>query len=163
MGMPNNKVGYVFMAFIKEFKEDISFHKRFYCIEGKLKFFSLLFLPSIYLVFVYRVYSALWRLGGPFKLLAKFFWFLSYLIFSCDISVKSKIIGPIIFPHPLAIVIGEGVIMKGDNVIYQGVTLGQNNGCYPKVSNSIIYPNCVICGNLDLDDRKVSALSFLKG
>lgn len=46
---------------------------------------------------------------------------------------KNSIAGNnIILPHPMNIVIGEDVIIGSDCIIYQGVTIGQSKGRYPK-------------------------------
>ncbi|MDM1398179.1 serine acetyltransferase [Myroides odoratimimus] len=60
------------------------------------------------------------------------------------------------FPHPIGIVIGEGVILGDNCYIYQNVTLGVKNGAYPKLGNNvIIYPNSIIVGNVNIGDNAI--------
>lgn len=73
-----------------------------------------------------------------------------YKKFHCDISPYAKIGDNIVFPHPIGIVIGEGVRI-GDNVtIYQNVTVGrakENIGLYPCVEdNVVLYANAMVIG-----------------
>jgi serine O-acetyltransferase len=143
--------------------KDIENYKKFYNYKGKLSIIKLLLLPGFNLILFYRLYSALWQFGGPCKILSKLIWYITYYLFSCDISMRCKIAGSVVFPHPIGIVIGEGAELYGNNVIYQNVTLGQNRLRYPVLFDCTIYPNSVICGNLTLRSKVVSALTFLKG
>lgn len=68
------------------------------------------------------------------------------------------------FPHPINIVIGDGVII-GDNVtVYQGVTIGvyktkrdgTNNSGYPYIGNNVkIYTGAIILGNIKIGDNTI--------
>ncbi len=55
---------------------------------------------------------------------------------SCDISYKCQIEKGVKFPHPLGIVIGEGVVIKDDVKIWQQVTLGSHG----KIGQGLNYP-----------------------
>ncbi|WP_260456201.1 hypothetical protein [Enterococcus gilvus] len=93
----------------------------------------------------------------------------------CVIITNGAIISPnTIFPHPQNIVIGGGVQIEGEAVIYQGVTLGLRNGrehipvnknfdYYPKIrSGAVIYTNSVIIGNIEIGKQAVvGANSFV--
>lgn len=73
-----------------------------------------------------------------------------YKKFHCDISPYAEIGDNIVFPHPIGIVIGEGVCI-GDNVtIYQNVTVGRANenvGIYPCIEdNVVLYANSTVIG-----------------
>lgn len=129
--------------------------------SGIFKYVYLLVDPGFHLVSLVRIYSALYSFGGIFVVPARVLWLFTFYLFSCDISPKAKIRGPIYFPHPIGIVIGEGVSMSGANIIYQNCTLGQNRGVYPTIRNSVIYPGSIICGPASLDEKKISAQTLI--
>ncbi|MCH4811974.1 serine O-acetyltransferase [Vreelandella neptunia] len=73
------------------------------------------------------------------------------------ISHKSKIDRTLSLPHPIAIVIGEGVVVKKNVSIYQNVTLGgarlgdAKDGNYPTVNEgAVIFAGAVVVGNVTL-------------
>ncbi len=70
---------------------------------------------------------------------------------------KDAIIGNNIFmPHPIGIVIGNGVKIGDGCSIYQNVTIGQKNEKYPKIGNNvIIFPNSAIIGDIIIGDNVV--------
>jgi serine O-acetyltransferase len=66
------------------------------------------------------------------------------------------------FPHPIGIVIGNGVSLGENCVIYQHVTLGGktisggNGNEYPVIGNNvIIYANAIIIGDIKIGDNVV--------
>ena len=81
---------------------------------------------------------------------------------SMDVS-STAVIGPALrLPHPIGIVIGDNAILHGSITIYQNSTIGSKNG-YPEIGNhTIIYPNSVIVGPINVGDHCViGAGSFL--
>ena len=73
------------------------------------------------------------------------------------ISPKAKISKSAKFPHPIAIVIGEGVVIEDDVRIYQSVTLGGARvgdweaGHYPTIgAGTVIFAGAVIVGNIKI-------------
>ncbi|MDN4523950.1 serine O-acetyltransferase [Fictibacillus fluitans] len=76
---------------------------------------------------------------------------LIYRKFHCDISPFSKFGSNVNFPHPVGIVIGEGVWIGNNVTIYQNVTLGRANGSvelYPTVQdNVVLYANSMVLGD----------------
>ncbi|MFJ3367464.1 DapH/DapD/GlmU-related protein [Pseudomonas sp. NPDC086251] len=79
-----------------------------------------------------------------------------------DVS-SSAVIGPALrLPHPIGIVIGDNAVLHGSITIYQNSTIGSKNG-YPEIGNhTIIYPNSVIVGPINVGDHCViGAGSFL--
>lgn len=60
--------------------------------------------------------------------LSRFFWLLNRVIYSIDIDPRATIKGGLLMLHGVGIVIGKSVLIKGDIRIYQGATLGGNNG-----------------------------------
>ncbi|WP_052811644.1 serine O-acetyltransferase [Vibrio renipiscarius] len=76
-----------------------------------------------------------------------------------SIGVKQLCIQQIHLPHPIGIVIGKGVLLGKNCVIYQGVTIGKSNAhsdFYPVIgSNVTIYTGAVIIGNINIGDNCV--------
>lgn len=73
------------------------------------------------------------------------------------ISPQAKIDRTISLPHPIAIVIGEGVVINKNVSIYQNVTLGgarlgdAKGGNYPTVNEgATIFAGAVVVGNVTL-------------
>lgn len=61
-----------------------------------------------------------------------------------------------IFPHPQNIVIGEGVKIGDNCMIYQDVTLGQKEGLYPDIGNNVtIFPGAKVIGGVAIGDNVV--------
>lgn len=141
---------------------DARFCTSFKKYGGAMKFIQLTLDPGFLLAAAFRTYSALYRLGGPFRLIGRLSWLITFFLFGCDISPKAQVDGSIYFPHPIGIVIGEGVVLTGQNVIYQNVTLGQNKGQYPRLHNCTVYPCAVVCGDLNLRDDVIGAVTMLK-
>lgn len=82
-----------------------------------------------------------------------------YKKYTCWIE-SSAIIGPNIqFPHPIGIVIGAGVKIGENCIIYQNVTLGRKYkdiAEYPTIGNNVtIYANSVIIGNVRIGNNAV--------
>lgn len=90
------------------------------------------------------------------------------------ISKGARIAERVSFPHPISIVIGAGVNIESDVMIYQGVTLGLKNyneyspnkidrNKYPTIKKGvIIYTNSVIVGGITIgEDSIVAANSFV--
>lgn len=144
-------------SLIADYKAYCSFYG--YAARGAL--LKVLLNPGFLLLLFFRFYSSVYNFGGPLKFVGRLFWLFSFFIFKCDISPKCRILGTVIFPHPLSIVIGEGVELMGTNTIYQSVTLGVYKGNYPSVTNCTVYSGAVVCGLLQLEAREVSALSFV--
>lgn len=131
----------------------------YYKYKGRFKYLKLIANLGYVLTVLYSLSTFFWKKGGLYKVISKFIWYLIYFTFKCDLSLKAKNNGIIIFPHPIGIVIGEGVEIIGVNIIYQNVTLGQNKNLYPVVISSTIYTSSVVCGNLTLKDEIVPALT----
>ena len=79
--------------------------------------------------------------------------------YRCYINSNARIGVGCFFPHPVGIVIGEGVKIGEKATIYQGVTLGRkymDKADYPVVGdNVIIYANVVVAGNIKIGDGAV--------
>lgn len=84
------------------------------------------------------------------------------LKFGVYISPKAIIGSKVRFPHPTGIVIGEGVRIDEEVVIYQNVTLGGARvgdsflSKYPRISrNTVVFAGAVIVGDLLVGERCV--------
>ncbi|AZB44664.1 hypothetical protein CEF21_21540 [Bacillus sp. FJAT-42376] len=75
---------------------------------------------------------------------------LIYKKFNCDISPYASIGKNITFPHPIGIVIGEGVHIGNNVTIYQNVTIGrvkEEIPVYPFIEDNVtVYSNSIIIG-----------------
>lgn len=93
------------------------------------------------------------------KHLANFYSYQIYRKYKCDISCEAIIGENVTFPHPLGIVIGKGVEVGDNTVIYQNVTLGRKNrevAEYPIVGkNVVIYCNTTIIGKIKIGDNSI--------
>ena len=80
---------------------------------------------------------------------------------SCDISYSAEIGKRLTMPHPIGIVIGEGVEVKDDVVIFQQVTLGSHGkknqeNRYPVIENGVkIYTGAKIIGGITLGENSI--------
>ena len=79
---------------------------------------------------------------------------------NCDIKCKIKYVGEknIKFPHPIGIVIGMGVELGNDCIIFQNTTLGTKrliyDQDYPKLGHNVIVgANSVIIGNVKIGNN----------
>lgn len=76
------------------------------------------------------------------------------------ISHTAKIAGSVRFKHPIAIVIGEGVVINHGVTIYQSVTIGAVRigdakiGAYPTIGqNSVVFAGAVIVGKIRIGEN----------
>ncbi|GGM86315.1 hypothetical protein GCM10010967_18170 [Dyadobacter beijingensis] len=59
---------------------------------------------------------------------ARIFWLLNRILFSIDIDPRARLRGGMVILHGAGVVIGRFVTAEGNFKIYQGATLGGNNG-----------------------------------
>lgn len=89
---------------------------------------------------------------GPF--LAVFFRYFIRVYSSCDLSPHAQISESVQFPHPIGIVIGDGVIVRENVKIWQQVTLGSHGKkgeimSYPLIeSDALIFCNSSVIGDV---------------
>jgi serine O-acetyltransferase len=110
-----------------------------------------------------------YRLGNYFLSCKSFFlrqianYYKSRLIVkrNCDISYKAIIGKNLKLPHPIGIVIGEGVVIKDNVMIFQHVTLGSHGNNkkemqYPTVESGVkIYPGVKIIGGITIGENAI--------
>ncbi len=88
--------------------------------------------------------------------LAHHYWRQIFYKYKCQISPTAEIGRNVSFPHPIGIVIGDGVLIGDDCIIYQNVTLGQKDGKYPILQNEcVLYPNAIVVGNVYLHEGTI--------
>lgn len=127
---------------------------------NKKKFFRTLYpfgYPNEKIYFLYSIGNMLYH-----KKFVRLSIFIEYLIlrkFSCAISSQASIHNTVTFPHPIGIVIGAGVKIEKNVIIYQNVTVGRRDANDPKYpiikKNSIIYSNAVIIGNGIIEENTI--------
>lgn len=92
--------------------------------------------PSFICSCLYRTSHQAHSLKIP--LLAKIIWWVNFLLFKVDIDYRAKLYSGIYMPHPIGIVIGDGVHSTANIKIMQGSTLGGNLGRTLCTKNKII-------------------------
>ena len=79
--------------------------------------------------------------------------------YNCYIAPNAEIGKNLSLPHPTGIVIGEGVQIGDNCVIYQNVTLGRKNkdiSEYPTIGNNVvIYCNSAVIGKISIGDNSI--------
>ncbi|WP_051949486.1 serine O-acetyltransferase [Methylosinus sp. PW1] len=81
--------------------------------------------------------------------------------FGCYVSPRARLGKRCLFPHPVGIVIGDGVVIGDDCVIYQNVTLGAHGRAvygerYPSLGNGVVvYAGAVVVGRVCIGDGAV--------
>lgn len=92
-------------------------------------------------------------------ILAQYYSYKIYKKYGCCISPKSEIGKGLSLPHPVGIVIGEGVKIGKNCVIYHNVTIGRKYkdiADYPSIGdNVIIYCNSTLIGNIQIGDNSL--------
>lgn len=103
-----------------------------------------------------------------FRIPAIILWRLEIVIFSCHISPRCYLPLSTILPHPVGVVIGDGVLLSENVTIYQGVTLGLRNkksNEYPIVGTDVvIYAGAIVIGAVTIADSSIiPANALIKG
>jgi serine O-acetyltransferase len=152
------------MIFFEVIKKDLLFHQnKFYDDRADIsyKFMTLaLFDPCFKIVFRYRLYSALYRHGGFFKLIGLFLYLRTRKKYNSDIHPGSDIGVPFKLGHGFNVVIGGSVKVGSGCYIFNGVTLGNKNvgleNAMPVLLNDIIVgTGAKILGLVNVGSRAV--------
>lgn len=126
------------MGLIKDFQFTIKYKKNSNAFSP-LPILKTLLCPSFIVLSIYRLGNLFNTMKIP--ILPKVLWWINYVFFSVDIDVRAKLLGGVYMPHPIGIVIGQGVIIMGDTKILHGATLGGNLGKKAEYEgNSIMQP-----------------------
>lgn len=143
-----------FFELLKIVKDDLKFYGAGNFIRGVVVFFLN---PSFRLLYNYRVgYYLSQKNNRLFTIVLLYLRYKQTTKRSCDLSYKAIIGKSISFPHPLSIVIGDGVIIGNQVKIWQGVTIGSHgkkdeNLKYPTIESKVrIYSGATIIGNINI-------------
>ncbi|MEO0986782.1 MAG: serine acetyltransferase [Cyanobacteria bacterium J06639_14] len=143
---------YTFSELLSDIKTDISVKTSSYLWS----FYYFLFSPQIKVVFYYRLSH--WLFVNNFCRLA-------YVIkcfqakYGCYISEKSIIGKRFSLPHPVGIVIGDGVVIEDNVSIWQNVTLGSHGKRdtqpgYPYIERDVrIFVGAVLIGRIKVGEK----------
>lgn len=111
----------------KHIKKDLNFIAKNKGLNSSLKNkLRCVLAPSFICTSLYRAAHQAHRLKvNP---LAKIIWWLNFLLFKVDIDYRAKLYGGLYMPHPISIVVGDGVYSSANLKIMQGCTLGGSLG-----------------------------------
>tara|TARA_B100000378_G_scaffold206253_1_gene169510 strand:+ start:14128 stop:14658 length:531 start_codon:yes stop_codon:yes gene_type:complete len=151
------------------FKETLSDIKNDLPKKSLISFIRNYFLnPSFRVLLNYRLGKYFFYSRLVFsKQLSEFYRYRLITKRGCDISYKSTLGKGIIFPHPLGIVIGVGVVVGDNVVVFQQVTLGSHGKSdsdvsYPVVRNSVkIYAGAKIIGGITIGRNSIVGANSL--
>ena len=90
------------------------------------KIATLLVNPCFHSVCLFRLSN--WFYRAHVAVLAKTVWYLNRMLYHVDIDYRANLAGGFVLVHGLGTVIGCEVCSKGPLKVYQGVTIGGNNG-----------------------------------
>ncbi len=116
---------------------------------------AFLFNPGFSTMFLHRLAQRLSR--GRLRRLGIFVWSWNVRRSGCHLNLASDIAPGLFLPHPVGIVIGEGVRIGAGATIYQNVTVGRTaSPRYPSIgAGATLYPNAVVIGPIAIGERAV--------
>jgi serine O-acetyltransferase len=111
---------------------------------------AFLFRPGFATMLLHRL--ALPLIRTPFDKLGMLIWAWNTRRSGCHLHLDSEIAPGLCLPHPVAVVIGQGVKVGANATIYQSVTIGKSKAdSYPVIGpNVTIFPNAVIIGPITI-------------
>lgn len=86
---------------------------------------------------------------------------------NCDISYKAQIGKGLKMPHPLGVVIGDGVIIKNNVTVFQQVTFGSHGKKgqemqYPIIEDNVcVYAGAKIIGGITIGENSIIGANSL--
>lgn len=102
--------------------------------------------------------------GGKFLMLARYYQLRIRKRYACYISYKAAVGRGIKMPHPVAIVIGDGVRIGNSVTVYQNVTIGAarvgdgGKGLYPSIGDNVtLFAGAKLIGPIRVGDNAVVA------
>lgn len=130
------------MRIIKDFK--------YFTLDGGLgkKVATLLFNPCFHSVCLFRLSNWFYRIH--IAVLAKVVWYLNRMLYHVDIDYRADLAGGFVLVHGLGTVIGCEVCSKGHLKVYQGVTIGGNNGKTRVDENGKVWGQACIGSNVTI-------------
>jgi serine O-acetyltransferase len=131
------------MKFFSNINADLEATKRF-SLSGKVTTFF--FNRGFHALLFYRTANGLSKLKIP--ILPLILTRIIQVLYSIDIHYKSRLSGGIVIVHGVGLVIGEGVQVESNVILFHGVTLGRR-GVGPIISENDGFPtiegDCIIC------------------
>ncbi len=147
---------------IKDLKRIIKSDLRNHGYNGFKSLFQIYFFNSSFrLLLNYRVGNFLILRKKPNSSLIKYFRYRMITKRGCYISYTAEIGENIRFPHPIGIVVGEGVKLGNNIKIWQHVTLGSSgrtgqNQSYPKIGDHVrIYEKASLLGDIKVGKNTI--------
>lgn len=146
---------------LKELVSDIRYDMKDSCkIKSIISFY--LFNPSFRLLLNFRIgkylSSSRWKIK---RLISARFHYKQVIKRNCQISFNATIGKGVKFPHPVGIIIGEGVVIKNNVIIWQQVTLGSHGKKgqrldYPVIGNNVkLFAGAKIFGGITIGDNSI--------
>lgn len=122
--------------------------------------FAALKSPGCRLLFFHRFQQYFYQRGKLGQIISAIIQNFNYVISGCLISRNSVLEGGIIIPHPVGIVIGDGVKIARGCLIFQNVTLGSLGKIgaidYPNLAeNCTVYCGACILGGVEVAPETV--------
>jgi serine O-acetyltransferase len=131
------------MKLFKNINEDLNAAKRFSLTNRTIIFF---FNRGFHSLLYYRIANLLFRYKIP--ILPAILTRVIQILYAIDIDYKATLNGGIVIVHGMGLVIGSGVKINSNVILFHGVTLGRR-GVGPLISDKDGYPNieedCIIC------------------
>lgn len=128
-------------------------------IFGWKLWFSPFTSPAMLTLILYRVSASLVARSDGFRALSKLLHRLSIILTGCHISPLSRVGAGLRLPHPVGIVIGEGVDIGENVTLYQNTTLGVSDPDardYPVVEDCVtVFAGAVVAGGVKLGNSSV--------
>lgn len=120
---------------------------------------ALITSPGFCAVLLYRMSCATRAWGPVGKLVSTLIWRWNISAFGCHLSPMSQCGEGLLLPHPVGIVIGQGVVIGKNAEIYQNVTFGTSDferGEYPTVEDgATVFAGAVIVGKVRIGQGAV--------
>lgn len=137
---------------LRAVSDDIAAYRKAF----KCSVIGALLSPGLILMLTYRLARAALNVPIIGKLLGYLLLWVQRILFASEVNPRSKISGTAIFPHPLGIVIGEGVRLEGIVTVYQGVTVGTyGRRGYPELRHgATLGVNCVVLGDVTIEENR---------
>ncbi|MFY8042161.1 MAG: serine O-acetyltransferase [Rhodoferax sp.] len=117
---------------------------------------ALIYEPGFSYVFFHRIAVLLYSGGLP--RFGKFIWKRNSVRYGCYLHLHAKIAGGLKLPHPVGVVVGEGVEIEEWVTLYQGVTLGKGSAqnTYPTIgTRTTVFANAIVFGAVRIGSNAV--------
>lgn len=117
--------------------------------EGLKKMIAtLVFNPCFHSVCLFRLSNWFYRIH--LAVIAKIIWYINRTVYHVDIDYRADLAGGFVLIHGLGTVIGCEVCSTGPLMVYQGVTIGGNNGKTRVDENGKVWGQALIGKNVTI-------------